>query len=174
MSWGGATGNKLDNDRIKLTLEDGTTSIYTINSKSDVKISGTDGGKFTGKGITAGTNDNAVGTVVAYSLTSNGEVKLSLPATTKTAEDKSGSKAAEFTKGKTMVTLKDEAKGFATSASTVFFYIEMKNEGKDVDSVKVQTGYANAASVDQATCRGSEQERQGGRRLLHRSQGFRR
>jgi len=151
VSWGGATGNKLDNDRIKLTLEDGTTSIYTINSKSDVKISGTDGGKFTGKGITAGTNDNAVGTVVAYSLTSNGEVKLSLPATTKTAEDKSGSKAAEFTKGKTMVTLKDEAKGFATSASTVFFYIEMKNEGKDVDSVKVQTGYANAASVDQAT-----------------------
>ena len=75
ISWGGASGNKIDNNRIKLTLEDGTTAVYTVDSKSDVKIGGDNGSEFSGKGITDA-NKNAVGALIAYTIKSNGNVSL--------------------------------------------------------------------------------------------------
>jgi len=141
ISWGGASGNKIDSNRVKLTTEDGTTKVYTINSKSDLKIGGDNGELFTGEDVPDDTS--SVGTLVAYSLTSGGEVKLSLPEGMTAGEDDT----IEFTKGKTLVSIDT---GASANANTVFFYVEMTNDGDDVDSVDVYTGYASAPSVKSA------------------------
>ena len=140
ISWGGAGGNKIDNNRIKLTLEDGTTKVYTINSRSELKIGNADGTQFDDKATTS-----TVGTLVSYTMTSSGEVKLSLPAADDT---KTATSNIKFEKGKTMVKVNTDTG--AANSSTVFFYVTMTEKGDDVDKVTVYTGYANAPSVDQA------------------------
>lgn len=141
ISWGGASGNKIDNNRIKLTLEDGTTAIYTVDSKSDVKIGGTNGSEFSGKGITSA-NKNAVGALIAYTIKSNGNVSLKVVENTV-------SKTAAFEKGKTLVG------GVSATANTLFFHVEtVGGNGADKDDVKeveVFTGYKNAPSTEEGT-----------------------
>ena len=141
ISWGGASGNKIDNNRIKLTLEDGTTAIYTVDSKSDVKIGGTNGSEFSGKGIT-NANKNAVGALIAYTIKSNGNVSLKVVENT-------ASKTAAFEKGKTLVG------GVSATANTLFFHVEtVGGNGADKDDVKeveVFTGYKNAPSTEEDT-----------------------
>lgn len=141
ISWGGASGNKIDNNRIKLTLEDGTTAIYTVDSKSDVKIGGTNGSEFSGKGITDA-NKNAVGALIAYTIKSNGNVSLKVVENT-------ASKTAAFEKGKTLVG------GVSATANTLFFHVEtVGGNGADKDDVKeveVFTGYKNAPSTEEDT-----------------------
>ncbi len=141
ISWGGASGNKIDNNRIKLTLEDGTTAIYTVDSKSDVKIGGTNGSEFSGKGIT-NANKNAVGALIAYTIKSNGNVSLKVVENT-------ASKTAAFEKGKTLVG------GVSATANTLFFHVEtVGGNGADKDDVKeveVFTGYKNAPSTEEGT-----------------------
>ena len=131
LSWGGADGNKLDAGRIKLTLEDGTTSIYTIDSKSDVKIA-SNGTHFTDKASSL-----AVGTLVAYTIKSNGNVTLELPEHPVAAET-----TVDFKQGKTLIN------DNSATSRTVFFYVEMTEDGTSVDSVEVYTGYKDAPSVD--------------------------
>ena len=131
LSWGGADGNKLDAGRIKLTLEDGTTSIYTIDSKSDVKIA-SNGTHFTDKASSL-----AVGTLVAYTIKSNGNVTLELPEHPVAAKT-----TVDFKQGKTLIN------DNSATSRTVFFYVEMTEDGTSVDSVEVYTGYKDAPSVD--------------------------
>ena len=143
ISWGGASGNKIDNNRIKLTLEDGTTNIYTIYSRSDTKIGGTNGDKFTGKyddgsAIAQGGID-AVGALVSYTIRSNGEVSLKAVKTT--------DKTAAFEKGKTLIG------DVSATNSTLFFYVDTvtANNDKSVDEVEIYTGYKNAPTTEEGT-----------------------
>ena len=131
LSWGGADGNKLDAGRIKLTLEDGTTSIYTIDSKSDVKIA-SNGTHFTDKASSL-----AVGTLVSYTIKSNGNVTLELP-----EKPVAVATSVDFKQGKTLIN------DNSATSRTVFFYVEMTEDGTSVDSVEVYTGYKDAPSVD--------------------------
>lgn len=129
ISWGGASGNKIDSNRIKLTTEDGKTTIYTIDSKSDLKIKDTDNGaKFDD-------NSNAVGALVSYTIKSNGNVSLKKV----TTEDKT----AAFEKGKTLVG------GVSATASTLFFHVTIKDS--NVTEVEIFTGYKNAPSTKEGT-----------------------
>lgn len=141
ISWGGASGNKIDNNRIKLTLEDGTTAIYTVDSKSDVKIGGDNGSEFSGKGIT-NANKNAVGALIAYTIKSNGNVSLK-------AVENTASKSAAFEKGKTLID------NVSATANTLFFHVETVggtgDDKNDVKEVEVFTGYKNAPSTEKGT-----------------------
>ena len=141
ISWGGASGNKIDNNRIKLTLEDGTTAIYTVDSKSDVKIGGDNGSEFSGKGITDA-NKNAVGALIAYTIKSNGNVSLK-------AVENTASKSAAFEKGKTLID------NVSATANTLFFHVETVggtgDDKNDVKEVEVFTGYKNAPSTEKGT-----------------------
>lgn len=141
ISWGGASGNKIDNNRIKLTLEDGTTAVYTVDSKSDVKIGGDNGSEFSGKGITDA-NKNAVGALIAYTIKSNGNVSLK-------AVENTASKSAAFEKGKTLID------NVSATANTLFFHVETVggtgDDKNDVKEVEVFTGYKNAPSTEKGT-----------------------
>lgn len=141
ISWGGASGNKIDNNRIKLTLEDGTTAVYTVDSKSDVKIGGDNGSEFSGKGIT-NANKNAVGALIAYTIKSNGNVSLK-------AVENTASKSAAFEKGKTLID------NVSATANTLFFHVETVggtgDDKNDVKEVEVFTGYKNAPSTEKGT-----------------------
>ena len=129
ISWGGASGNVIDNNRIKLTTEDGKTSVYTVDSKSDLKIDGDDGTKFDDA-------SSAVAVLVSYTIKSNGNVSLKAVTTT--------NKTAAFEKGKTLVG------GVSATASTLFFHVETNDKGA-VTEVEIFTGYKNAPSTKEGT-----------------------
>ena len=132
ISWGGASGNKIDDNRIKLTLEDGTTKVYTIDSKSDLGIKdGTNGAKFDDKA-----ESNAVGALVAYTIKSNGNVTLELP-----EKSVSTTTTFDFQQGKTLVA------GHSSTSNTVFFFVDMTDDGASVKDVEIYTGYKNAPST---------------------------
>jgi len=139
ISWGGYSGSKISNQQVKLTLEDGTTKVYTLSSTTENSLrlkNGTDGAKFEVRG-SAGTytgEHDAVGTLVSYTILSNGNVRLKLAG--KAANN------STFEKGKTMVG------STASTNSTVFFHVDM--DGADVDEVNVYVGYKNAPSVDES------------------------
>ena len=138
------TGSGVDSDRVKVTLSDGTTKTYTLASGSE-KPSVTNA-------VTD--SDDAAGRIFAYSINSDGEIKLSQARTT----TKTDAQDAAFTKGKTTVKDIDTAgthtgtsAGDTTSyasTNTVFFYVSL--EGGKVDSVDVYTGYTNAPTVTTA------------------------
>lgn len=135
ISWGGASGNKIDSNRIKLTTEDGKTDIYTIDSGSTLKIANgqnENGGNFTGDGITDA-NKNAVGTLVSYTVRSNGNIRLELAG--------EAADSVNFEKGKTLIG------NVASTSSTLFFHVETEENSDDIKDVKVYTGYKNAPSV---------------------------
>ena len=140
ISWGGDSGSKISNQQVKLTLEDGTTKVYTLSSTTENSLrlkNGTDGAKFEVRG-SAGTytgEHDAVGTLVSYTILSNGNVRLKLAG--------EAANNSTFEKGKTMVG------STASTNSTVFFHVDM--DGADVDEVNVYVGYKNAPSVDEST-----------------------
>ncbi|MBU5436363.1 hypothetical protein, partial [Pseudoflavonifractor sp. MSJ-37] len=129
----------IDSDRVKVTLEDGTTKVYTLDSGTADTV------KTAVKALKTSTADTALGRVYAYSIGSDGEIKLTAP---KDNLSVTGD-ASEFTKNKTQVgglTVTDSAKQTKyASSSTVFFYVTIK--GGKIDDVDVYTGYTNAPSV---------------------------
>ena len=137
--WGfGTSDSGIDSDRVKVTLQDGTTKTYTMTSNSATGTLTTD--------TTAGSGNR----IYAYSINSDGEIKLSLP--------KNGNATnadVDFSKGKTTVGTMTDSKNVSgatqtnyANSSTVFFYVSLKSDDKTIDSVSVYTGYANAPSVE--------------------------
>ena len=118
--WAYDAGDQLDDARAKVTLSDGTTKTYTVD-----KVVDKNGDKLA---------TVAEKTIYAYSINSDGELKL----TQANVSDKTT--GYDFTKGNTKV----NTSLYATN-NTVFFYVSLK-DGK-VDDVDVYTGYKNAPSV---------------------------
>ena len=141
LGWGASKGGSIDDNKVKMTTEDGTTKTYVINSKSTLKVASAD--TFDSNNPQT-SSASAIGAVVAYSLTSGGEAKLEWPGSTT-----NGSGNATFEKNKTLVKLNGSAGSASASVNTTFFYVEMN--GSAVDKVSVYTGYTNAPSVDTST-----------------------
>ena len=115
---------KLDDDRVKVVLPDGTTATYVVSDK----------------GLMPSDKDTMVkdGAVLAYTMTGNNEIKLIAPKGTANA-----TAAATFSKGKTSITGTGISKTVYATTNTVFYYV-------DGDDVSVYTGYKNAPTVDAA------------------------
>ena len=150
--WGTALGDtNVDSDRVKVTLEDGTTKTYELDDDSQVDLS---------TAITGG----LAGKAFPYSITSSGTIRLSLPAGGAVEED-----LPTFTKGLTNIRFKggdnegDAISGMAPTGvtpektdtyysnnGTTFFYVETRTEGttKIIESVDVYNGRNEAPSVD--------------------------
>ena len=132
------TGSGVDSDRVKVTLQDGTTGTYTLASGS-VKPNVT-------TTITKTTdNDQAGNRVYAYSINSKKEIKLS-----NAKQGTASATTTDFDKNKTAISGLSLASGknqtkYATS-NTAFFYVSVKD--KKIDDVDVYTGYTKAPSVD--------------------------
>ena len=150
--WGTALGDtNVDSDRVKVTLEDGTTKTYELDDDSQVDLS---------TAITGG----LAGKAFPYSITSSGTIRLSRPAGGAVEED-----LPTFTKGLTNIRFKggdnegDAISGMAPTGvtpektdtyysnnGTTFFYVETRTEGttKIIESVDVYNGRNEAPSVD--------------------------
>ena len=79
--WGAENGaTNLDDDRVRATLEDGSTKVYSLDSNSEIDIVDGNGAlhHVAGNDYTIG-EEIMRGLVFAYTLTSDGEIKLSLP-----------------------------------------------------------------------------------------------
>ena len=158
--------NNLDPDRVKVTLEDGTTKTYPVDDDSQVQVAST---------------GDLKGMAYAYSITSSGTIKLSLPAGggVTSADPNSATKYSPvFTKGLTNIRFSDGTKtgktGFVESDltpadlqdgktnngeltpgsvyysnnATTFFYVTYEKDGTTIDEVKVYNGRNAAPSVD--------------------------
>ena len=123
--WAYDQGNApFDDARVKVTLSDGTTKVYTLDKVVDA-------------------NNKSVETVAekaiyAYSINSDDEIKL-----TEVKTDESFA-PGKFTKGSTRVGTGDGT--YYATSNTVFFYVTL--EDGEVDGVDVYTGYKNAPSLD--------------------------
>lgn len=163
--WGAEAGTVINGDRVKVTREDGTTATYYLSSNSDVDVIRNEDAAQTApqgaKDRAKITENNMVGKVFGYSMTSGGEIKLYLP--------KSGTitgNTPSFTKGLTTInvsrtspsnqsdpsvapynfTVKPNASGnYYSNNATAFFYVTMKDGA--VDKVSVYNGRNNAPSV---------------------------
>ena len=161
-----ASSTSLDDDRVKVTLEDGTTKTYPVDDDSQVKV----------------VNDHDLkGMAYAYSITSSGTIKLSKPAGggVTSADSNSATKYSPvFTKGLTNIRFSDGTAtgktGFVESDltpadlqdgktnngeltpgsvyysnnATTFFYVTYEKDGTTIDEVKVYNGRNAAPSVD--------------------------
>ena len=137
--WAGDTDTTgIDSDRVKVTLQDGSTKTYTLDgdTKNEIK---TAVAKLSTKSLDS--VDEIKGRIYAYSIDSKGEILL------KDAKEvkNSTSNTVDFEKGKTVVSSLDSKTQYATS-STVFFYVNLKDG--NIDDVDVYTGYADAPTVD--------------------------
>ena len=96
--WGAEAGTtNLDSDRVKATLEDGSTKTYTLADNSDIDIVVSGGDNY------AKVDQNLMqGRVYAYSLTSGGELRLRLP-TGGAVESDTANSHPVFTKGLTNI-----------------------------------------------------------------------
>ena len=143
--WAVDDGGNLDDARVKVTLQDGTTATYKLDSDSQLD---SDGQKVLTKDYTTDATKDLV-RVFAYTLKDD-TIKL-----TYAKNGNATDATTDFTKGKTTVgTMSDktnvsdaEQTNYASS-STVFFYVSLKSNNKTIDDVDVYTGYANAPSVD--------------------------
>ena len=126
--WAYEKGN-IDSDRVKATLSDGTTKTFNLASNSKAPAAAA----FS----TDTTNDstNSVSRLWAYSINSDGELRLTAAA--------AGAAATSFTKNNTSL-----GGGLYATNNTVFFYVSLKDNTSVIDSVSVYTGYKNAPSVD--------------------------
>ena len=137
--WAVDDGGNLDDARVKVTLQDGTTATYKLDSDSQKVLT---------KDYTTDATKDLV-RVFAYTLKDD-TIKL-----TYAKNGNATDATTDFTKGKTTVgTMSDktnvsdaEQTNYASS-STVFFYVSLKSNNKTIDDVDVYTGYANAPSVD--------------------------
>ncbi|MBU5436312.1 S-layer homology domain-containing protein [Pseudoflavonifractor sp. MSJ-37] len=135
--WGVEKGSSIGDDKVKLTLEDGTTKTYVVDSDSKVYV------KAGGVQLTDGNSvddRNAQGAIVSYSVTSSGEVKMEYPTGNHTGA------SATFNKNKTAIAVDGKTVGYANS-STTFFYVSLKSGGSAIDKVSTYTGYTNAPKV---------------------------
>ena len=143
--WAVDDGGNLDDARVKVTLQDGTTATYKLDSDSQRD---SDDQKVLTKDYTTDATKDLV-RVFAYTLKDD-TIKL-----TYAKNGNATDATTDFTKGKTTVgTMSDktnvsdaEQTNYASS-STVFFYVALKDDNKHIDDVDVYTGYANAPSVD--------------------------
>ncbi|OUN06255.1 hypothetical protein B5G43_09875 [Flavonifractor sp. An92] len=146
--WAYEPSNGIDNGRVKVTLSDGTTKTYDVASKSDLSKAITDSLK--------GEDSTQVQRIYAYSINSDGQIKLTDPTATVDKNNK-----VDFNKGKTTLTGLDQVAnasandasrktGVYAASNTSFFYVSLTKENK-IDSVSVYTGYQSAPSVTKAT-----------------------
>ena len=171
--WGAEAGGNIDTDRVKATLEDGTTKTYDLDEDSEIDIeSGSDNLTYhaSSKDYTIG-ETTIDGLVFAYTLTSSGEIKLSLPrGGAVTSAD--ATSAPIFTKELTNIRftagsivesnltpegLKDmpdedgdnlqPANTYYSNNATTFFYVSYDDNG-DIDAVDVYNGRNNAPTVE--------------------------
>ena len=127
------SANNLDKDRVKVTLQDGTSKTYNVATKNSLQVNTTDEDTF------AKANDEIVlGAVYAYTFNSDGEIRLTAPVAPATI-DQTTATDATFAKGKTTVAGTGLTTSYANN-NTVFFY----DNGTDVS---VYTGYTNAPTV---------------------------
>lgn len=171
--WGAEAGTVINGDRVKVTREDGTTATYYLNSNSDIDVIPNQNNDNPPKNNVSSaqdannkaklTEDDMVGKVFGYSMTSGGEIKLYLPKSGTITGD-----APSFTKGLTTinvdrsgltsnksdtlvapynVTVKPNASGnYYSNNATAFFYVTLKDGA--VDKVSVYNGRNNAPSVN--------------------------
>ena len=155
------TTNKIDSDRVKVTLENGTTATYTLSSSSEIEL--TNGAVGTSTRETANAKaqvsvNDIQGMVFSYALTSTNEIKLYL--------SKQGTVEGtlpKFTKGLTSISMNGDAdvnflrpvevtaspvaNTYYSNNSTTFFYVTEDNNG-DIDKVNVYNGRNAALTVD--------------------------
>ena len=122
-----AKGSSID-ERVKVALPDGTTGTYTLNTSGN------------GKKLA----DVEVGTVYAYSINSDKEIKLTA------ASGGVAKNNATFTKGKTSVGA-DSMTTVYTNKNTAFYYTAdaatVDADDGVISEVNVYTGYNNAPSL---------------------------
>ena len=121
-------------DQVRVALSDGTKGTYTLNTNGDAF-----------KASTPSTGEFTIGDVCAYTLSSNGTIKL-----TKVSKNTNASAAvANFTKGKT--TISGGTDNAYVNASTAFFYQDTTgySAGDSISSkaVDIYTGYTSAPSI---------------------------
>ncbi|MBU5436361.1 hypothetical protein, partial [Pseudoflavonifractor sp. MSJ-37] len=142
--WAGSnnSNNGIDSNRVKVTLQDGTTKTYDLDGDTAPTI------KSAVKSLSVGNADSSLARVYAYSIGSDGEIKLS---DAKGLYAQNTSTSTDFTKNKTYMNGLSKVGGGTlqsayASSSTVFFYVSIKDG--EIDDVDVYTGYASAPSVD--------------------------
>ena len=117
---GGAAGNSIDADRVKVALPDGTIDTYDLDDSGDY----------------VDYSNDMFGNVYRYSINSDGEIRLSAadPINVELA-------AGEFENGRAGVTV--DGKPYYTTANTLFFYADELGDTPDV-----YTGYNSAPSTE--------------------------
>ena len=136
--WAVEEGGNLGEDRVKVTLQDGTTATYTLDGDSEDVLT---------DDYTTTVADDEI-RVFAYTLDDD---TITL---TYARNGNASIASTDFTKGRTNVgnlvddeTAEDADQTNYASSSTIFFYVDLKDTGS-IDDVDVYTGYANAPSVE--------------------------
>ena len=140
-----ATGTNGLEDRVRVALSDGTVSTYDFVTTGNAE------------------DDPKVGEVYRYTMTSDGDIRLSKNTINNNGDAEGGSALGDVTFEKGKTTIKAGSSTYYASANTPFFYVGMNdtdwgnatdnNSGttpNDIDSdvVNVYTGYANAPDLD--------------------------
>ena len=124
---GGAAGNSIDADRVKVALPDGTIDTYDLDESGDY----------------VDYSNDMFGNVYRYSINSDGEIRLSTayPINIELA-------AGEFENGRAGVTVDGET--YYTTANTLFFYSDDEADAETgaYSDVDVYTGYNNAPTTE--------------------------
>ena len=124
---GGAAGNSIDADRVKVALPDGTIDTYDLDDSGDY----------------VDYSNDMFGNVYRYSINSDGEIRLSTayPINIELA-------AGEFENGRAGVTVDGET--YYTTANTLFFYSDDEADAETgaYSDVDVYTGYNNAPTTE--------------------------
>ena len=151
--------NRVDPDRVKVTLEDGTTATYDLDSASNIDV-------VADVDYTNSTYENGEwsiresdmeGAMFSYVITSSGDIKLTLPL--------GGTVSGEgpnFVNGLTQISMSGSAdvnyltpngvnppnsNRYYANNATAFFYVERNTSGEITD-VDVFNGRNNAPTVD--------------------------
>ena len=124
---GGAAGNSIDADRVKVALPDGTIDTYDLDESGDY----------------VDYSNDMFGKVYRYSINSDGEIRLSAayPINVELA-------AGEFENGRAGVTVDGET--YYTTANTLFFYSDDEADAETgaYSDVDVYTGYNNVPNIN--------------------------
>ena len=132
-------GGNLDDARVKVTLQDGTTATYNLDSDSE-------DGVFTEDAYSTTVGDEI--RVFAYTLDDD---TITL---TYARNGNASIASTDFTKGRADVgdftdkaNVEEADQTDYASSSTIFFYVDLDKDDA-IDDVDVYTGYSNAPSVD--------------------------
>ena len=137
--WAVDEGGNLDDTRVKVTLQDGTTATYNLDSDSE-------DGVFTEDAYSTTVGDEI--RVFAYTLDDD---TITL---TYARNGNASIASTDFTKGRADVgdftdkaNVEEADQTDYASSSTIFFYVDLDKDDA-IDDVDVYTGYSNAPSVD--------------------------